>query len=108
MISTAIDITKNNIHMIGQSHLRPKKRKDMETMLILVAFPFGNILISQARIFLCPPITEHMYSQLKFYITQRIKNSLRLYPESRQRISFHNRTGIFIIFKETYIIQLDR
>ena len=39
MISTPINIAKNNIHMIGQSHLRPKERKDMETMLILVAFP---------------------------------------------------------------------
>ena len=49
-----------------------------------------------------------MHTGFEFQHFQRIIDRLCLQPKPRQRITFHKRTGILIIFKETQVIYFDR
>ena len=108
MIGRPIQIAQHDIHMIRQGHLRPEPGKCVKAFLVLITFPMRNILISHIGIAIRPPKTLQMNTCFEFQHFQRVIDCLCLQPKPRQRITFHKRTGIFIIFKETQVIYFNR
>lgn len=86
VIGTTVDIAKNESDA-AQLCLSPQEWKNMRTALILVAFPLGDVVIGETRVFVGSIIDGSMKTSLKTYVVERLIREARLQPEAWESVS---------------------
>ena len=86
VIGTTVDIAKNESDA-AQLCLCPQEWQNMNTALILVAFPLGDVVIGETRVFIGSIINGSMKTSLKTYVVERLIREARLQPEARESVS---------------------
>ena len=86
VIGTTVDIAKNESDA-AQLCLCSQEWQHMGTTLILITFPPGDVVISEARIFVGPIIDGSVETCLKPYVAQRLVREMGLQPKARKSVS---------------------
>lgn len=86
VIGTTVDIAKNESDA-AQLCLCPQEWQNMNTALILVAFPLGDVVIGETRVFIGSIINGSMKTSLKTYVVERLIREARLQPEAWESVS---------------------
>ena len=86
VIGTTVDIAKNESDA-AQLCLCTQEWQNMRTALILVAFPLGDVVIGETRVFVGSIIDGSMKASLKTYVVERLIREARLQPEAWESVS---------------------
>ena len=99
MISSSVDIAEDEVHA-SQLSLCPKEGQQMGAILILIAFPLGNVVVGKAGILIGTIEDKGMKTSLDANVVEGLVGDTGLYPETWEGIARNEVTVVLIVFEE--------